>query len=165
MSDEVLHTRLCLGLRVTVRGMPASWVSLVSQQRLLHLQPYLCPPRSERLVRARQGPVLSCTSVPQTPDATCSQDPVCSRIALAGVQMAHPECCPRSAQPRRFQTSGQSGMESIQPRVQGGGSVRSPRKGSGTWLGLWEGKVSRAIQAQSQTLVKPPGSATWVAGV
>ena len=44
----------------------------------------------------------------QTPDATYSQDAVCSRITLAGVQIARPECCPGSAQPGRFQTSGQS---------------------------------------------------------
>ena len=37
------------------RGMMVSWVFLVSKQGLLRLQPYLCVPRCERLVRARAG--------------------------------------------------------------------------------------------------------------
>lgn len=146
--------------------MPRLWVSLVSQQRLLHLQPYsLCPPRSERLVRARQGLSWSCTFSASNSDATGSQDPVCSRIAFAGVQMAHPECCPRSAQPRRFQTSGQSGMESIQPRVQGGGSGEAPGKEVGLAWPLGGKSLTSNPSPESNAGETSPGSVTWVAGV
>lgn len=100
----------------------------------------------------------------KTPDARYSQDAVCSRTALAGVQIARPECCPGSAQPGRFQTSGQSGMDpTVDPRRQ-----LSEKPQERKWDLAWPlgGKSLMSNPSPDHMLlVKPPDSAAWTAGV